>query len=85
MLNDQEKAMYDAFMATLDGESEGSRLAEELKVPAWRVKNHRSWAAQFTEGELARAFSSARDCERAMKSGSDPDATFKEWLFTTIA
>ena len=74
-----------ACAKSLEARGEGGRLAEELKVPSWRVKNHRAWAARFTEAELARAFSTARDCERAMKSGTDPDDAFKDWLFATIA
>lgn len=64
---------------------ESSRLAETLKVPSWRVKNHAGWARGFTDAELRRAFSSARDCERAMKSGSDPDSAFKSWFISVIA
>lgn len=74
-----------ACAKSLEARGQGGRLADELKVPAWRVKNHRGWAARFTEAELARAFSTSRDCERAMKSGADPDGAFREWLFATIA
>ncbi len=73
-----------ACAKSLDARGEGGRLAEVLKVPAWRVKNHSRWAAGFTEEELKRAFSTARDCERDMKSGTDPDAAFKDWLFSTV-
>ena len=69
----------------LEARGESSRLAETLRVPAWRVKNHAAWARGFTEAELRRAFSSARDCERAMKSGTNPDDAFRDWLFSTIA
>ena len=69
----------------LDARGESSRLAEVLKVPPWRVKNHVGWSRRFTEAELRHAFSTARDCERAMKSGTDADAAFRDWLFTTIA
>lgn len=74
-----------ACAKSLEKRGESSRLAQELKVPGWRVKNHARWAARFTEAELAHAFSTARDCERAMKSGTDPDSAFREWLFTTIS
>ena len=74
-----------ACAKSLAARGEAGRLAEELKVPAWRVKNHATWASKFTEAELRRAFSTARDCERAMKSGTDPDAAFQDWLFATIA
>lgn len=74
-----------ACAKALAGRGEAGRLAEELHVPAWRVKNHQRWASRFSEAELTHAFSTARDCERAMKSGSDPDATFETWLFETMA
>ena len=73
-----------ACAKSLDARGEGGRLAEVLKVPAWRVKNHSRWAAGFTEEELKRAFSTARDCERDMKSGTDPDVAFKDWLFSIV-
>lgn len=74
-----------ACAKSLDARGEGGRLAETLGVPAWRVKNHRTWARGFSEAELKRAFLTARDCERAMKSGADPESTFRDWLFSTIA
>ena len=64
---------------------EQSRLTEVLKLPPWRVKNHHAWASRYSDAELAHAFSTARDCERAMKSGADPQAAFEEWLFSTMA
>lgn len=63
---------------------ESSRLAQVLKVPTWRVKNHDAWARKFSDEELRAAFSSARDCERAMKSGADPERAFEEWFLGVI-
>lgn len=74
-----------ACAKSLEARGEIGRLADELKAPSWRVKNHRAWASRFTQAEIARAFSTARDCERAMKSGADPETAFKEWLFATIS
>lgn len=73
-----------ACAKSLSDRGEQSRLAETLKVPSWRVKNHAKWARGFSEQGLRHAFTTARDCERAMKSGSDPDATFKAWFVTVI-
>ena len=70
---------------SLEARGESGNLASTLKVPSWRVKNHVRWAAGFTESELKRAFSTARDCERAMKSGVDPEDAFHDWLFSTIS
>lgn len=70
---------------TLAERGEAVQLADVLKVPAWRVKNHVAWSRNYTSRELERALSSARDCERAMKSGTDPDVAFREWLLKTVA
>ena len=64
---------------------QGAMLAETLKVPGWRVKNHLAWSRKYSEAELRQAFSTARDCERAMKSGADPDAAFRDWLFGVMS
>ncbi len=69
----------------LDSRGEGHLLAETLKVPSWRVKNHLKWSRGFSEAQLKRSFTSARDCERAMKSGTDPNTAFRDWLFETIS
>lgn len=54
-------------------------------VPDWRVKNHATWARQFTTSELRQALIAARDAERAMKSGADPQAAFNDWMLQTLA
>ena len=70
---------------SLAARGEASRIADALKVPAWRVKNHVAWAGRFTDAELRRALASARDCERAMKSGASPDDAFRDWLISVVA
>lgn len=64
---------------------ESHALAQTLGVPSWRVKNHVRWSRNFTEAELRSAFSQARDCERMLKSTSQGEAAFKNWLMETIA
>lgn len=59
--------------------------AAALKKPDWQVKNHAAWARGFTAGELRHAIVSARDAERAMKSGSDAQTAFLEWVLGVIA
>ena len=54
-------------------------------VPEWRVKNHANWARRFTRAELRQALVSARDAERAMKSGSDADDVFLRWALSVCA
>lgn len=60
-------------------------LADYLKVPAWRVRNHAVWARAFTSQELRSALATARDAERAMKSGTDPDNAFLDWYLSVIS
>ena len=74
-----------ACAKSLSSRGEQARLPEMLKVPSWRVKNHAAWARGYSDDDLRRAFTSARDCERAMKSGADPDAAFKTWFVTVTA
>lgn len=62
------------------GQSGTKALAAQLKVPEWRVKNHAGWARRWKASELREALSKARDCERAMKTGTDPDTAFVEWM-----
>ena len=60
-------------------------VAAALKMPDWKVKNHVTWARGFTSSELRAALISARDAERAMKSGTDPQTVFLDWLLGVIA
>ena len=73
-----------ACAKSLDSRGQGRLLAETLKVPAWRVKNHVAWSRGFSERELVRAFIAARECERAMKSGTDPDSAFRDWFLGVV-
>lgn len=60
-------------------------VATALKMPDWRVKNHVAWARGFSAAELRSALISARNTERAMKSGADPEATFLDWILSVTA
>lgn len=66
------------------GQGGTKALAAYLKVPEWRVKNHRDWARRWSPAQLRAAFSSARDCERAMKTGPDADAAFLDWTIGVL-
>lgn len=59
-------------------------IAATLKMPDWQCKNHARWARGFTAEELRRALVGARDTERAMKSGSDPDVAFLDWVLAVV-
>ena len=54
--------------------------AKVLKMPDWRLKNHRVWARGFSMLELVEALRSARDAEQSMKSGSNQQDAFVFWL-----
>lgn len=69
---------------SLDARGNGRGVAAALKAPDWRVKNHVNWARAFSGEELREACIRARDTERAMKSGTDPDAAFLEWILSVV-
>lgn len=69
---------------TLVKRGEGRAIAAALGKKDWQVKHHAEWAARFTESELRAALLAARDTERAMKSGSDPDEAFLDWLLSFL-
>ena len=57
-----------------------AHLAQALNLQPWRVRNHPSWARNFTESELVHALISSRDAERQMKSGADPSRALIDWV-----
>ena len=63
---------------------DGTTLDAALGLPAWRVKNHAAWARNFTPRELERALSTARDAEMRMKSSSDSEAIFTDWVLGVL-
>lgn len=62
----------------LDARGQGSMLATELKKQSWQVKNHLGWSRRFAAGALERDLVRCAQCERALKSGADPDVTFTQ-------
>lgn len=54
--------------------------AKVLKMPDWRLKNHRAWARGFSMAELVDALRSARDTEQRMKSGANQEDAFVFWF-----
>lgn len=63
---------------------QGKSLGKVLKVPDWRVKNHPSWARNYSMAELVAALKTARDAERQMKSGGVAEDVYLDWLVATI-
>ncbi len=67
-----------------EGASIASALPKALGVPDWKVKNHASYARMFSAEELRDSLEGAMHAERAMKSGSDVDAVFIDWVLETL-
>lgn len=57
-----------------------SALAEELGVPAWRVKKHLGWARGFSDGELEGLLVAGAACEQDLKGSRDSETAFIEHL-----
>ncbi len=64
----------------LDARGASRELASVLGKKDWQVKHHCQWAARYSKEHLRASLIAARDAEQAMKSGSDPDAVFYEWM-----
>ena len=57
-------------------------IASALKLQEWRCRNYAAWARGFSDEELRDAIVAARDAERSMKSGGDPDGVFLGWVLS---
>lgn len=56
------------------------QLAQELGLQQWQVKNHQRWIRNYTGEELVALLRSAAICEQKLKSSSDKDGAFVEWI-----
>ena len=79
----REMLTYHALAAR--GQIAASVLARQLKMPDWKAKKVVASAKLWSPEELRRALSSARDCERAMKSGADAEGAFFDWAISTCS
>ncbi len=57
----------------LDSRGQGRELAATLKLQAWQVKNHLTWARRFSMAELVAALEAAVDVELALKGSADSE------------
>ena len=75
----EQRGSTSALAAAL---SEYAKIGNPKARPkqAWQVKDHITCARRFTREELRGAIIAARDTERAMKSGADPEAAFQDWV-----
>ena len=63
-----------------------NQITKVVKGPTWKLeKYYPRYARNFTSEELRDALRSARNAERAMKSGADPEASFEIWYLSVIA
>ena len=69
---------------SLEARGRGHELAKTLKMPDWRIKNHRAWARNFSSWELRRALIVTRDADRAMKSGADAHEVLIDWTLAIV-
>ena len=75
-----------AMVRGLLARGQQSQISKVVKGPAWKVeKFYPRYARNFTPEELREALRKARDTERAMKSGADPEAAFESWYLSVIA
>ena len=64
----------------LDSRGQGRELAATLKLQAWQVKNHLTWARRFSMAELVAALEGAVDVELALKGSADSEAALLLWI-----
>ena len=57
-------------------------LAAELGMQQWQVKNHASWARNYSMAELVGALRAAPACEGALKSSPDKDLVMLRWVLS---
>lgn len=74
-----------AMVHGLAARGQMGQISEYVKAPSWKLKHYQAFARNFTPEELRQALRAARDAERAMKSGSDPESTFETWYLSVIA
>lgn len=57
---------------------------QNLGLQAWQVKNHRTWARNFTMNELKNILNKALDCEVKMKSTSNSKLAFETFIIDSL-
>lgn len=68
----------------LDRRGQGRELASKLGVQSWQVKNHLSWARNYSMDELVQALTRAVDVELALKGSRDSSLALRVWLIDLI-
>lgn len=75
-----------AVMRALMERGQVGRATDYVKGPPWKVREaFPRYARNYTSAELREALRAARDAERQMKSGADPDMAFERWYLSLIA
>lgn len=76
-------AMHAQHMVKVSSNA-SSALASEMKMQEFRVRPFIEAGRRWSSEQLCRALESSLDTERKMKSGTDPDAAFKDWLIASL-
>lgn len=75
-----------AMVRGLIERGQASQVSKYVKGPQWKLeKFYPRYARNFASAELRAALKSARDTERAMKSGSDPESEFERWYLSVVS
>lgn len=74
-----------SMVRALAARGQAGQLGQYLKGPDWKYRRHPGYARNFTAAELRHALRTARDTERAMKSGTDPEQAFERWYLSICA
>lgn len=57
-------------------------LAQTLGMQSWQVKNHATWARNYTMAELLAALRGAATCDEALKSTPDKTRAIQRWVLS---
>ena len=57
-------------------------LAQTLGMQSWQIKNHATWARNYTMEELVGALRSAADCDQALKTTPDKTLAIQRWVLS---
>lgn len=72
------------LMAVRSCRANSLRPEDVLGLPEWKLKGHRQAVASWSDERLCAAVVAARDAEVAMKSGTDPEDAFMDWVVKSI-
>jgi DNA polymerase-3 subunit delta len=75
---------YDQAAKLLELTSPQDKSAKPKRMADFTAKKIMKNQGRFSEAELRRALYAARETEKAMKSGADPDKAFERWVIDAL-